>query len=127
MPGSGPADAEVQVGAHRRPAAGRADGPEALSLAKPLAALDADRREVEVRRVEAAIRRPQGDGEPGRSGDPREPDFPRRRRDDRLAKPRRDIDAAVLSGRIRVRTVAVARDHLAADGPRPVLAGGDCR
>src|SRR5207249_4511222 len=53
----------------------------------------------------------------------RERDLAGRGGDDRVADLRRDVDAPVLAGGIRVGAVPVLRDHLTVDRPGPVSGG----
>jgi len=112
------AHSEVQVGRGRRALARGSDRADALAARHVLSGVHRQRRQVQVGGVET-VAGPHAHRQPRRARCPGEAHLSSRgghhRRPDRC----RDVDAAVLSARVRVRSVSVRGDHLAADGPKP--------
>ena len=112
------AHAEVEVRRCGRALARGSDRAEALASRYVCSGADRDRREVEVRGVEA-VAGPHAHRQTGRAGDASEADLPAGRRHHRRSDSRPDVDAPVLTRGIRIGSVPVRRDHLAANGPDP--------
>ena len=117
---AGVAHAEVKVGLRSGAPARRADGPERVAGRDAVAGAHADRRQVQVRGVEAAVRGANRDGQARRPGEPSERDRAADRGDHRRTRRSRDVDPPVLSARVRIGSVPVRRNHLARYGPAPV-------
>jgi hypothetical protein len=112
------AHSEVQVRRGRRALARGSDGAYSLAARDMLASLHRYRRQVQVRGIEP-IAGPHAHRQPRRARGPGEAHLARRGRDHRGSNRCRYVDAAVLSARVRIGSVSVRRDHLAADGPEP--------
>ncbi len=125
--GPGHAHPEMKVRRLDRPLAAHADRADPLARGNLVAALHDDLREMEVRRVEPPVGRPDRDRLPGRAERPGVPDRSGGGRTDRVADLAGDVDPPVLSGGVGIVAVAVGREHLSVDRPRPVarsLGGG---
>jgi hypothetical protein len=112
------AHAEVEVRRRGGALARRPHRTDAPPGRDPLATAHRECGEVEIGGVEA-VARPDAHGQPRRAGRAREQHLAAGGRHHRSADRCRDVDASVLSGRVRVGPVAVLRDHLAADRPEP--------
>jgi hypothetical protein len=113
----------MQVRWLRGAPARRSHGAEPFAGAHALALPHVDRRQVQVGGVEASVGRANRHRQTGGTGEPREPDPAGCRRHHRLADRRRDVDPAVLTGRVGIVAVPVEGDDLAADRPGPVARG----
>jgi hypothetical protein len=111
---------EVQVRALDLTVARDPDGADAVAGGHLVAPLHVDLREVQVRRVELPIRRPDRHDLPERAERAGILDLARRGGPDRIADRAGDVYAAVVSSRVRVRADAILRQDLALDRPRPV-------
>ena len=118
------ANPEVQVRPARRAAPGGADRPDSPAAPHYLTAANGDAREVQVRGVVASIGGPDADDEPGPAHAPGERHAAGCGREGRSPDRRRDVDAAVLAGCIRVGAVPVRGDDRPAHGPAPADPGG---
>jgi hypothetical protein len=112
------AHSEVQVRRGRRALARGSDRADAFAARHVLAGVHGYRRQVQVRGVEP-VAGPHAHRQPRGARCPGEAHLARRGGHHRRPHRRRDVDAAVLSARVRVGSVSVRRDHLAADGPEP--------
>jgi hypothetical protein len=124
---AGHTHAEVEVRRLDGPLPGHPDGADPVpgrDLGPPT---HIDRREMEVRGVEAAVSRTDRDQEARRPERPGVPDGSGRRRPDRVAHLAGDVDPPVLAGGERVVAVAVGGKDVAVDRPRPVTGGGGRR
>ncbi len=116
-------DAEVHVRTGHLSVAGRADGADAFALGDQLASRDRDRAEVRERH-RIPVGRIDRDA-PARGGHrARERDGPGGGRSHGVTLRSRDVDASVLTGRIRMRVVEGERlDDGASGRPRPRRSG----
>jgi hypothetical protein len=119
---AGVADAEVEMRRGRRPRPARADGAEPIPGRDPGAGAHRRGRQVQIRGVEPTVRRAHRNGQARRPRHPGEPHRPPCRGADRRTHPPRDVDPAVLAGRVGVGPVAIRRDDRAVERPQP--AGG---
>jgi len=94
------ADAEVQVRGLARRTAGSADGSDSVAWAKGLARTHRDRREVQVRRVEAAVGAAHRHRQTRGADEAREPDAPSNRGRHRRPNRRANVHPTMLTCRI---------------------------
>jgi hypothetical protein len=119
MSSTGRAHAEVQMWGVCRAASAGPDRADRLAGDHGLSCSDGDPGEVQVGGVEATVGSPHGDGQAGVPGRPGEAHRSRRGRDHRRANRRRDVDAAVLLGGVRVAAEVVGGQQPALHGPAP--------
>ena len=115
--------AEVKVRTRDRSRAARADRSDRVARGERVALPHRDRLEMEVRGLVATVVREDRDRAPRASHRAAEEDRASPGRDDRRSRGRRDVDPAVLGGRVRIVPVAVGRRERPFDGPCPAARG----
>jgi hypothetical protein len=116
-------NAEVQVGRLDRASPGTSHRAETLAGNHRLAGAHGQRPQVEIGEIEATVGGADADGQARRAREPGEGHLPGRGRHHRLTLLTGDVDAAVLAGRVGVVAVAVRRQDLPDERPRPVSGG----